>query len=71
VISLHSYWLPGNAIEVIVVLVILIKESLHTRDGKLPHVAHWTLLDVSASMDVQIIINNEAAVIGSSLRKLT
>ena len=58
--TLAGDMLPGYAVGWIV------DETLNALNAESPHVGHWALFDVSSSVDIEIVINNETAVIRSS-----
>lgn len=47
-------------------VVVIGSQFLNAREAELPHVGHLSLFDVSSSVDVEVVINNETAVVGSS-----
>lgn len=63
--ALAVNWLPGYTV------LWILDKGLDTLNGESPHVAHWSLLNVSSSVDVEVVIHDETAVVRSSLRQFS
>ena len=60
-LSLALDWLPGDSERWV------LNKPLNALNRKSPHIAHWTFLDISATMNIEIVVNNKRAVVWSSL----
>ena len=65
-------WLVTFAFDRFPIDVIfrIVTELLNSSNIKSPHSIHRTFFDISATMNIQIIINDKTAMVGSSFRKL-